>query len=53
MEIRGVDVQELTNNELYSKEQVLSITKILVEEIERLRKENNELIQEINNLPKS
>ena len=50
MEIRGVDVYELTNNEIFSKEQVLSITKILVEEIERLRKENNELIEEINEL---
>ena len=50
MEIRGVDVHELTNNEIFSKGQVLSITKILVEEIEELRKENNELLKEINKL---
>ncbi len=43
LEIRGVDVQQLTDDDIFSKDQVVSITSILVKEIEELRKENEEL----------
>ena len=42
-EIRGVDVHELTHEDLFSKDQVKSITNTLIEEIERLRLENSKL----------
>ena len=43
LEIRGVDVQQLRDDDIFSKDQVVSITSILVKEIEELRKENEEL----------
>ena len=43
LEIRGVDVQKLTDDDIFSKDQVVSITSPLVREIEELRKENEEL----------
>jgi len=43
LEIRGVDVQKLADDDIFSKDQVVSITSTLVREIEDLRKENNEL----------
>ncbi len=43
LEIRGVDVQKLTDDDIFSKEQVVSITSTLVKEIEELRNENEEL----------
>ncbi len=39
-EIRGVDVLELADEDLFSKQQAVLITKTLMEEIERLRNEN-------------
>jgi len=38
--IRGQEIQELDNDNLFSKEQLVSIVKPLVEEIERLREDN-------------
>ena len=46
-EIRGVDVHELTHEDLFSKDQVKSITNTLIEEIERLRDENSKLREEL------
>ena len=43
LEIRGVDVQKLADDDIFSKDQVVSITSTLVKEIEKLRKENEEL----------
>ncbi|HUW90921.1 MAG TPA: hypothetical protein VMV43_10470 [Candidatus Nanopelagicaceae bacterium] len=43
LEIRGVDVQKLTDDDIFSKDQVVSITSTLVKEIEELRNENEEL----------
>jgi len=47
LEIRGVDVQELTDDDIFSKDQVVSITSILMREIEELRKENEDLRLEL------
>ncbi len=52
MEIRGVDVQELTTGNIFSKEQVVTIVTELIGEIERLREENVELLNQINDLKK-
>lgn len=49
-EIRGVDVHELTHEDLFSKDQVKSITNTLIEEIERLRLENSKLREELKRL---
>ena len=49
-EIRGVDVHELTHEDLFSKDQAKSITNTLIEEIERLRDENSKLREEIKRL---
>ncbi len=43
LEIRGVEVRKLEDSDLFSKEQVVIITKTLMEEIEQLREENNSL----------
>jgi len=43
LEIRGVDVQKLTDDDIFSKDQVISISSILMKEIEDLLKENEEL----------
>jgi len=43
LQIRGVDVHQLTDDDIFSKDQVVSITSTLVGEIEELRKENEEL----------
>ena len=52
MEIRSVDVHELTTGNIFSKEQALSIVTKLIEEIERLREENVELLNQINDTKK-
>ena len=46
-EIRGVDVHELTHEDLFSKDQAKSITNTLIEELERLRYENSELREKL------
>ena len=51
-QIRGVDVQELTDDDIFSKDQVISITTKMINEIERLRRENIILLDEINVLKK-
>ena len=43
LQIRGVDVHQLTDDDIFSKDHLLSITSTLVKEIEELRKENEEL----------
>ena len=43
LEIRGLEVRELKESDLFSKDQVLTITNTLMEEIEQLREENNSL----------
>ena len=48
MQIRGVDVQQLGEDDIFSKEQVISITGTLMEEVERLRIENVKLQKELN-----
>ena len=52
LQIRGVDVQQLGEDDIFSKEQVISITCTLMEEIERLRIENMKLQKELNILKK-
>lgn len=52
MEVRGVDVQQLRDDDLFSKGQVVSISSTLMEEIERLRTENEKLQKELNKLKK-
>ncbi len=47
MQIRGVDVQQLGEDDIFSKEQVISITGTLMEEVERLRIENMKLQKEL------
>ena len=53
LEVRGVDVQQLRDDDLFSKGQVVSISSTLMEEIERLRTENEKLQKELNKLKKS
>ena len=43
LQIRGVDVHQLTDDDIFSKDHLLSITSTLVKEIEVLRKENEKL----------
>ena len=43
LEIRGVDVHKLTDDDIFSKDQVISITSTLVGEIVELHKEIEEL----------
>lgn len=43
LEIRGLDVHQLTDDDIFSKDQAISISSTLVREMEELRKENNEL----------
>jgi hypothetical protein len=50
LEIRGVDVHILTNEDLFSKEQAANIISTLMKEIETLRKENEKLVKEINDM---
>ena len=52
LEVRGVDVQQLRDDDLFSKEQVVSISSTLMEEIERLRTENEKLQKELTKLKK-
>ena len=52
LEVRGVDVQQLRDDDIFSKEQVISISGTLMEEIERLRKENEALQIELKKLKK-
>jgi hypothetical protein len=51
-EIRSVDVHELNEDDIFSKEQVISIISTLMEEIERLRDENSKLIEQFKKLNK-
>lgn len=43
LEIRGVDVHKLRDDDIFSKDHLLSITSTLVKEIEDLRNENEYL----------
>lgn len=52
VQIRGVEIQELGDDNLFSKEQVVKITSTLMEEIERLREDNLKLMEKINKLKK-
>ena len=52
LEVRGVDVQQLRDDDIFSKEQVVSISDTLMEEIERLRMENELLQMELGELKK-
>jgi len=54
LQIRGAEVQNLTidDDNLFSKDQATSIVENLMNEIERLRKENEKLTQELNELKK-
>lgn len=52
LEIRAVDVQELTDDDLFSKDQVISITDTLMKEVERLRIENERLNNQLAMLKK-
>jgi len=47
LEVRGVDVQQLRDDDIFSKDQVVSISTTLMEEIERLRTENEKLQKEL------
>lgn len=49
-EIRGVDVHKLSEDDIFSKDQVIAITDTLMEELETLREENKRLIGEIKKL---
>jgi hypothetical protein len=53
LEIRGVEVRELKDSDLFSKDQVLTITNTLMKEIEQLREENNSLRDELMTIKKS
>jgi len=53
LEVRGVDVQQLSDDDLFSKDQVVSISSTLMEEIERLRSENEKLQLKLHNLKKN
>lgn len=60
LQIRGVEVHELSDDDIFSKDHVLKLTNTLIKEIERLRKENakmsktifdlNNKINEVNNI---
>ena len=50
--IRGVDVHELSDDNIFSKDQVIKITTTLLGEIERLQRENARLNKLITNLKK-
>jgi len=50
--VRGQEIQELDNDNLFSKEQVVSIVKPLMEEIENLRQDNELLKQKVEKLRK-
>ena len=51
-EIRGSDVYKLTDEDLFSKTQVIMITSTLMEEIERLKEENMKLTDKLKTLNK-
>ncbi len=51
-QIRGVDVHELHDDDIFSKDQVIKITNSLTDEIERLRSDNDKLTKEILHLKK-
>ena len=48
LDIRGAEVHKLTDDDIFSKDHLLSITSTLVAEIEELRKENEHLRLELN-----
>ena len=52
LEIRHSEIQELRDDSLFSKKQVVAMTKTLFEENERLRQDVNRLTNEINKLKK-
>jgi len=43
LEIRGAEAHKLSDDDIFSKDHLLSITSTLVKEIEELRKENENL----------
>ncbi|TFF88950.1 MAG: hypothetical protein EU550_00280 [Promethearchaeota archaeon] len=47
LKIRGAEVQELQEDNLFSKEQVVAIVQPLMEEIENLRNENLDLREKL------
>ena len=52
LDIRGAEAQQLDLDNLFAKEQTICIAGNLVDEIERLREENEKLSQELNELKK-
>ena len=52
LQIRGVDVQELGDDDIFSKEQVISIINTLMKEIETLRRENRKMFEELEKIKK-
>ncbi|MHA1898240.1 MAG: hypothetical protein ACTSU2_12675, partial [Promethearchaeota archaeon] len=48
LNIRGVESSRLKDDNLFSKDQVVKISTSLMNEIERLQKENEILLNEIN-----
>ena len=52
LQIRHTDIQETVDDSLFSKRQVVGMTKTLFEENERLRQDVARLTEEINNLKK-
>jgi len=52
LQIRHTEIQEIVDDSLFSKRQVVAITKTLFEENERLRQDVARLTEEINNLKK-
>ena len=50
LEIRHTEIQEIVDDNLFSKSQVVEMTKTLFEENERLREDVARLTQELNNL---
>ena len=51
-QIRGVDVHELCDDDIFSKDQVIELTNTLLREIDRLQKENDKLIEKNHSLKK-
>ena len=52
LQVRAVEVYELSEEDIFSKEQVMTITKKLINEIERLRVEVKSLHEQISELKK-
>ncbi len=52
LQIRSAEIQEIMDDSLFSKKQVVSITKALLEENERLREDVIRLTEKLNELKK-